>query len=70
MTRLYGQGATYFAAVIGGSALVLGMAPAAEAAISAYSDRAAFEAALAPGSYTESQVYSTYPNYAGGSGFP
>jgi hypothetical protein len=69
MTRLHGQGATYLAAVIGGSALVLGMAPAAEAAITAYNDRAAFEAALAPGSYTESQMYSTYPNYAGGSGF-
>ena len=69
MTRLHGQGATYLAAVIGGSALVLGIAPEAEAAITAYSDKAAFEAALAPGSYTESQMYSTYPNYAGGSGF-
>jgi hypothetical protein len=69
MTRFHGLGATYLAAVIGGSALVLGMAPAAEAAITAYSDKAAFEAALAPGAHTESQMYSTYPNYAGGSGF-
>ena len=62
-------GATYLAAVIGGSALVLGMAPAAEAAITAYSDKAAFEAALAPGAYTETQMYDSYPSYAGGSGF-
>ena len=59
MTRFHGLGATYLAAVIVGSALVLGMAPAAEAAITALSDRAAFEAVLAPGAYTESRMYST-----------
>jgi len=68
MTRFHGLGATYLAAVIVGSALVLGIALAAEAAITAYSDRAAFEAALAPGAYTEAQIYSAYPDYAGGSG--
>jgi len=64
MTRLHGQGATYLAALIGGSALVLGIAPEAEAAITAYSARAAFEAALASWAYTEAQMYSSYPNYA------
>jgi hypothetical protein len=42
--------------VIGGPALVLGIAPAAEAAIAEYTDKAAFEAALAPGAYAVGAV--------------
>jgi hypothetical protein len=45
------------------------MAPAAQAAITEYTNKAAFEAALAPGAYTETQMYDKYPNYSGGSGF-
>ncbi|MCX5952380.1 MAG: hypothetical protein NTZ40_02540 [Cyanobacteria bacterium] len=46
------------------------MAPAAQAAMfTEYTNKAAFEAALAPGAYTETQMYDKYPNYSGGSGF-
>ncbi|MCX5951451.1 MAG: hypothetical protein NT158_09955 [Cyanobacteria bacterium] len=45
------------------------MTPSAQAAITPYSNRAAFEAALVPGAYTETQMYPNYPNYSGGSGF-
>ena len=69
MTRFHCLRASCLAAAIGGSALVVGMAPAAEAAITEYTNKAAFEAALAPGAYTETQMYDKYPNYSGGSGF-
>ena len=68
MTRFHCLRASCLAAAIGGSALV-GMAPAAQAAITEYFNKAAFEAALAPGAYTETQMSSKYPNYSGGSGF-
>jgi hypothetical protein len=68
MTRFHCLRASCLAAAIGGSALV-GMAPAAQAAITEYVNKAAFEAALAPGAYTETQMYNNYPNYSGGSGF-
>jgi hypothetical protein len=45
------------------------MAPAAQAAITEYVNKAALEAALAPGAYTEIFMYNKYPNYSGGSGF-
>jgi len=51
------------------SSLVVALAPSAQAAITPYSNRAAFEAALVPGAYTETQMYPNYPNYSGGSGF-
>ena len=51
------------------SSLVVALAPSAQAAITTYSDRAAFEAALAPGAYTETQMENQYPNYSGGSSF-
>ncbi len=68
MTRFPCLKASCLAAAIGGSALV-GMAPAAQAAITEYTNKAAFEAALAPGAYTEPQMLGNYPNYSGGSGF-
>lgn len=68
MTRFHCLRASCLAAAIGGSALV-GMAPAAQAAITEYTNKAAFEAALAPGAYTETLIYDKYPNYSGGSGF-
>ena len=68
MTRFHCLRASCLAVAIGGSALV-GMAPAAQAAITEYTNKAAFEAALAPGAYTETQMYGKYPNYSGGSGF-
>lgn len=69
MTRFHCLRASCLAAAIGGSALV-GMAPAAQAAMfTEYTNKAAFEAALAPGAYTETQMYDKYPNYSGGSGF-
>ena len=69
MTQFHCLRASCLAAAIGGSALV-GMAPAAQAAMfTEYTIKAAFEAALAPGAYTETQMYDNYPNYSGGSGF-
>ena len=68
MTRFPCLRASCLAAAIGGLALV-GMAPAAQAAITEYTNKAAFEAALAPGAYTETQMLGNYPNYSGGSGF-
>ena len=69
MTRFPCLRASCLAAAIGGSALV-GMAPAAQAAMfTEYTNKAAFEAALAPGAYTETQMYDKYPNYSGGSSF-
>lgn len=69
MTRFHCLRASCLAAAIGGSALV-GMAPAAQAAMfTEYTNKAAFEAALAPGAYTETQMYNKYPSYSGGSGF-
>lgn len=44
-------------------------APAAHALVVQYSSKAAFEAALAPGAYTETKMFDNYPNYSGGSGF-
>ena len=69
MTRFHCLRASRLAAAIGGSALVVGMAPAAQAAITEYTNKAAFEATLAPGAYTETQMYNKYPSYSGGSGF-
>jgi len=69
MKRFHCLRASCLAAAIGGSELVVGMAPAAQAAITEYTNKAAFEAALAPGAYTETQMYDKYPNYSGGSGF-
>ena len=63
MTRFHCLRASRLAAAIGGSALVVGMAPAAQAAITEYTNKAAFEAALAPGAYTETQMHGKYPNY-------
>jgi len=68
MTRFPCLRTSCLAAAIGGSALV-GMAPAAQAAITEYTNKAAFEAALAPGAYTETQMLDNYPNYSGGWGF-
>ena len=42
--------------------------PAAHAGIVSFTSKSDFEAALDPGAYTEPQMYSKYPNYAG-SGF-
>jgi hypothetical protein len=59
------------AAFVGG-VLIVGLATGAQAGVTQYTeytDQAAFEQALAPGAYTETQMYDKYPNYAGGSGF-
>jgi hypothetical protein len=69
MTRFHCLRASRLAAAIGGSALVVGMAPAAQAAITEYTNKTAFEAALAPGAYTETNMHGKYPNYSGGLGF-
>ncbi len=54
-------------AIIAGS-LVVGLAPSSQAAITNYTSKADFEAALAPGYFSEPNMISNYPNYAG-SGF-
>ena len=55
------------AAFVGG-VLIVGLATGAQAGVTQYTeytDQAAFEQALAPGAYTETQMYDKYPNYAG-----
>jgi hypothetical protein len=52
------------------AAFFCGMVPSAQAAITRYTDRAAFEAALSPGAYIEDQMFTQYSfGYSGGPGF-
>ena len=63
------QSVTCWIGAVFTSSLVVALAPSAQAAITTYSDRAAFEAVLAAGAYTETQMETPYPNYSGGSSF-
>lgn len=61
------RGFIAFSALTGALLGLVGISPS-DAAIVTYTDRALFQAALAPGSYTESNMYGPYPRYSGGSG--
>jgi hypothetical protein len=46
-------------------AMIVGVVPSSQAAITAYTSKMSFEAALAPGYFSEPDMYGNYPNYAG-----
>jgi len=55
----------FFAAAAVVGTLIAGAAPSSHAAISTYTSKASFEVALAPGYYSEPDMFAQYPSYAG-----
>lgn len=50
---------------LGASAVILALVQLANAGITVYSDRIAFEVALSPGYWLEQEMFNKIPNYSG-----